>query len=105
VSTTPAINLYHRFSFIGSVVDTGDKFITGDAEQWSPVTMTPMINFSPVSTTPVNNCYRWITGGNVTDDKFFAGINDTYCAAHIGMGGMRIEKEPRQWDKYVYRTS
>jgi hypothetical protein len=29
VSLTPAINLCHRFSLIGSVVDTGDKFITG----------------------------------------------------------------------------
>jgi hypothetical protein len=27
------------------------------------------------------------------------------CAAHIGMGGMRIEKEPRQRDEYVHRTS
>jgi hypothetical protein len=27
------------------------------------------------------------------------------CAAHIGMDGMRIEKEPRQKDEYVYRTS
>jgi hypothetical protein len=28
-----------------------------------------------------------------------------YCAAHIGMDGMRIEKEPRQKDEYVNRTS
>jgi hypothetical protein len=28
VSLTPAINLCHIFSLIGSVVDTGDKFIT-----------------------------------------------------------------------------
>ncbi len=27
------------------------------------------------------------------------------CAAHIGMGGVKIEKEPRQWDEYVYRIS
>ncbi len=27
------------------------------------------------------------------------------CAAHIGMDGMRIEKEPRQKDEYVYRIS
>ncbi len=27
------------------------------------------------------------------------------CAAHIGMGGVKIKKEPRQWDKYVYRIS
>jgi hypothetical protein len=27
------------------------------------------------------------------------------CAAHIGMDGMRIEKEPRQRDEYVYRIS
>jgi hypothetical protein len=29
----------------------------------------------------------------------------TPCAAHIGMDGMRIEKEPRQKDEYVYRIS
>ncbi len=28
VSLTPVINLCHGFSLIGSVVDTGDKFIT-----------------------------------------------------------------------------
>jgi hypothetical protein len=27
------------------------------------------------------------------------------CAAHIGMDGLRIEKEPRQRDEYVYRIS
>ncbi len=27
------------------------------------------------------------------------------CAAHIGMDGVRIEKEPRQGDEYVYRIS
>ena len=27
------------------------------------------------------------------------------CAAHIGMGGVKIKKEPRQWDEYVYRIS
>ena len=26
----------------------------------------------------------------------------TVCAAHIGMGGEKIKKEPRQWDEYVY---
>jgi hypothetical protein len=29
VSLTLAINLCHRFSLIGGVADTGDKFITG----------------------------------------------------------------------------
>ncbi len=27
------------------------------------------------------------------------------CAAHIGMDGMSIEKEPRQKDEFVYRIS
>ncbi len=27
------------------------------------------------------------------------------CAAHIGMDGIRIEKEPRPRDEYVYRIS
>jgi hypothetical protein len=43
------------------VVDTGDKFFTGvvdTAEKFSPVTTTPMINFSLVSTTQVNNYRR-----------------------------------------------
>jgi hypothetical protein len=57
-TVTSAINLCHKFSVIGSVVDTGDKFITGvvdTAEQLSPVTKTPAINLSPVSMTPVKN--------------------------------------------------
>jgi hypothetical protein len=29
VLTTPAINLCHGFSVMGSVIDNGDKFITG----------------------------------------------------------------------------
>jgi hypothetical protein len=32
VSLTPAINLCHRFSLIGGVVDTGNKFINGDID-------------------------------------------------------------------------
>jgi hypothetical protein len=46
-STTPAINLCHGFSVIGSVVDTGDKFITSvvdTVEQLLPLTMIPAIN-------------------------------------------------------------
>jgi hypothetical protein len=61
VSTTPPINLYHRFFLIGSVVDTGKKFITGvidTTEKLSPVTMTPLINFLLVSMTMVNNYRR-----------------------------------------------
>ncbi len=27
------------------------------------------------------------------------------CAAHIGMGGVKIKKEPRQRDEHVYRIS
>ncbi len=48
-STTPVINLCHRFSVIGSVVDTGDKFITSvvdTVEQLLPLTMIPAVNFS-----------------------------------------------------------
>jgi hypothetical protein len=29
----------------------------------------------------------------------------TECAAHIGMGGVKIKKEPCQRDEYVYRIS
>jgi hypothetical protein len=61
VLTTPPINLYHRFFLNGGVIDTSDKFITGVvdiAEKLSPVTMTPLINFSLVSTTLVNNYCR-----------------------------------------------
>jgi hypothetical protein len=28
-----------------------------------------------------------------------------FCAAHIGMGGVKIKKEPCQRDEYVYRIS
>ncbi len=48
--------LVSRFSVIASVVDTGDKFLTGvnvAGEQLSTVTMTPAINLSPVTMTPV----------------------------------------------------
>ncbi len=47
VSTALAINLCHRFSVIGSVVDTGDKFINDTGEQLSPVTTTPAITLFP----------------------------------------------------------
>ena len=30
---------------------------------------------------------------------------ETECAAHIGMGGVKIKKEPCQRDEYVYRIS
>ncbi len=32
-------------------------------------------------------------------------IVEHVCAAHIGMGGVKIKKEPRQRDEYVYRIS
>jgi hypothetical protein len=58
---TPAINLFHGFSVIGGVVDIGNKFITGvidTAEQFSPVTTTPVINLSGLSMTLLNNDRR-----------------------------------------------
>jgi hypothetical protein len=58
VSTTPAINLCHRLSVICGVIDTGDKFIAGINdidEELSQVTTTPLMNFFPVSMTPMNN--------------------------------------------------
>jgi hypothetical protein len=58
---TPAINLFHGFSVIGGVVDTGNKFITGvidTAEQFSLVTTTPVINLSGLSMTLLNNDRR-----------------------------------------------
>jgi hypothetical protein len=61
VSTTPAIYLFHGFSMIGGVVDTGDKFITcvvDTADQFSPVTTTLVINLSQVSMTLLSND-RW----------------------------------------------
>jgi hypothetical protein len=32
-------------------------------------------------------------------------LSQVTCAAHIGMGGVKIKKEPRQRDGYVYRIS
>jgi hypothetical protein len=52
----------HRKQVIRGIVDIGDKFITGvidTAAQSLPVTMTPAINLSPVSTKLVNND-RWL---------------------------------------------
>ncbi len=54
VSMTPAINPCHGFSVIASVVDTGDKFITGvnnTGKQLSLVTMTLAINLLPMTRT------------------------------------------------------
>jgi hypothetical protein len=47
MSLTPAINFCHRFFWIGSVVDTGDKFIIGvdTAEKCSSVSTTPVNNY------------------------------------------------------------
>ncbi len=39
------------------------------------------------------------------DKKNAVKVRNADCAAHIGMDGMRIEKEPRQKDEYVYRIS
>jgi hypothetical protein len=76
VSLTPAINLRHGFSLKGSVVDTGDKFITGvvdTAEKLSPVATTPMINFCRYQ----QHRRTIITGDNSTGDKFIASIINT----------------------------
>jgi hypothetical protein len=42
---------------IAGVVDTGNG-VEDTSEQLSPVTRSPTINLSPVTTTPINN-YRW----------------------------------------------
>jgi hypothetical protein len=58
VSTTPAIYLFHGFSVIGGVVDTGNKFITGvidTAEQLLLVTTRLAINLLRASMTLLNN--------------------------------------------------
>ncbi len=48
-------------------------------------------------------------GGSVTMDsdggRSKHDFAETDCAAHIGMGGVKIKKEPRQRDEYVYRIS
>jgi hypothetical protein len=49
MSLPPVINPCHGFSVIASVVDTGDKFITGvndTGEQLSPLTTTPALGES-----------------------------------------------------------
>ncbi len=55
-----------------------DVVVTGD--HFSAVSMTPVINLSPVSTTlPIkkNSWRRLIAGVNDTDDKFVSGVVDT----------------------------
>jgi hypothetical protein len=54
---TPTIDPCRGFSVITSVVDTVDTGVNDTGEQLLPVTMAPVINLSPVTTTPVNN-YR-----------------------------------------------
>ncbi len=95
VSTTSAINPCHWFSVIAGVVDTGEKFITGDNytdEQLSPVTTTPVIRVCGMS---IDVCFHG--GSNETiighvwlcfpdslilvinnqKAKFIASVNDT----------------------------
>jgi hypothetical protein len=47
VSTTQAIKPCHGFSVIADVIDTGNKFISGDVDTGEQI--------SPVTTTLVNN--------------------------------------------------
>jgi hypothetical protein len=60
VSMTPAINPFHGFSVIAGIINTGitsdidtvNKFIAGDNDtnkKYLPVTLTPVINLSPVT--------------------------------------------------------
>jgi hypothetical protein len=41
----------------------------------------------------------------LNQNEYFEEIVKKCCAAHIGMGGVKIKKEPRQRDEYVYRIS
>ncbi len=43
-------------------------------------------------------------GKSIVEKQLFQYIIQ-YCAAHIGTGGVKIKKEPRQRDEYVYRIS
>ncbi len=82
-STTPANNPCHEFSVMAGVVDTGDKFLTGDndtgdndtgdndtGEQLSRVTTTPAINLLPVTRT--RTPWRW---GAAKDRSKLKGTN------------------------------
>jgi hypothetical protein len=69
-----------------SVIDIGEKFIIGvivTGNNFSAVSMTPVINLSPVSTTPPmkeNPWQRLITGVSDTAHtakQFIAGVVDT----------------------------
>ncbi len=44
--------------------------------------------------------FHFLTQGSV-----LIALQRCICAAHIGMGGVKIKKEPRQQDEYVYRIS
>jgi hypothetical protein len=61
VALTPAINLCHGFSVIAGVVDTGEKFSTGDNDTGN--------NFVAGDDTGDN----FVAGDNDTGDKFIAG--------------------------------
>jgi hypothetical protein len=47
--------------------------------------------------------YKIVNELSPFEEKIFESL--TICAAHIGMDGIRIEKEPRQRDECVNRIS
>ncbi len=75
--------LVTSYKFIASVVVTGDNWtpvLLSLAPKLLAVSLSPVINFSPVSTTPAiteNLWQRLIAGVNNTGNKFFAGVVDT----------------------------
>ncbi len=101
VSTTPAINLCHGFLVIGSVVDTGDKFIIGvigTAEHYKTVLTIPacldlkmknkqkfnLQEYSKVHSSKLLTKYEKNYASKFS--SFIAGIVDT-CSAQPGQNG------------------
>jgi hypothetical protein len=56
------------------------------------------------SITDNKTCNQW-TVQDIYTIYIFTYIFTHWCAAHIGMGGVKIKKEPCQRDEYVYRIS
>jgi hypothetical protein len=64
------------------------------------------LNLEILKTVLTSLSYAFMSNAGCVDGKSQILLKlHNLCAAHIGMDGMRIEKEPRQKDEYVYRTS
>jgi hypothetical protein len=77
--TGSTTHLCHEPSVIGSVIDTGDKFITGvfDTNRRTIIAGDNNTGNKFITHWYQRHCSTILANDNNTCDKFFAGINDT----------------------------